>query len=159
MTFLVDWALESNIYYIYLLTQSHVDSNAGSCGFSLWGFTVLVGLPGSGAIGGCESGLFVCLLKAYSPANRTGSPQGFSQFQILHMSHKKAFISFNIQNTIHTHTHTKFIFLNTKNSIFGIALVYSSNTVGTCWYRISISLQKHVKKNHQTVSNFSLSQS
>ena len=33
----------------------------------------------------------VCLLKAYSPANRTGSPQGFSQIQILHMSHQKAF--------------------------------------------------------------------
>ena len=28
------------------------------------------------------------LLKAYSPVNRTGSPQGFSQIQILHMSQK-----------------------------------------------------------------------
>ena len=29
---------------------------------------------------------FVCLLKAYSPANRTGPPQGFSQIQILHVT-------------------------------------------------------------------------
>ena len=35
--------------------------------------------------------LFIYLLKAYSPVNRTGSPQGFSQIQILHMSHKKTF--------------------------------------------------------------------
>ena len=34
---------------------------------------------------------FVCLLKAYSPINRTGSPQRFSQIQFLHMSHKQVF--------------------------------------------------------------------
>ena len=35
--------------------------------------------------------LFVCLLKASSLANRTGSAQGCSPIQILHMSHKKEF--------------------------------------------------------------------
>ena len=33
-----------------------------------------------------------------SPINRTGSPQGFSQIQILYTSHKKAL---NIQKTTH----------------------------------------------------------
>ena len=32
----------------------------------------------------------IYLLKTYSPINRTGSPQGFSPVQILHMSHKKS---------------------------------------------------------------------
>ena len=32
----------------------------------------------------------IYLLKAYSPVNRTGSPQGLSQIQILYKLHKKA---------------------------------------------------------------------
>ena len=50
----------------------------------------------------------------------TGSPQGFSQTQILHMSHKKH-LSFNKQ------TDAFFYF---KTSTFGIALVYKLGHAG-----------------------------
>ena len=63
--------------------------------------------------------LLIYLLNAYSPVNCTGPPQGFSQIQILHMSHKKVPNSnsnSNIPQTIHKNKH--------KNTAFGIALVF-----------------------------------
>ena len=66
-----------------------------------------------------KGSLFVCLLKAYSPASRTGSTQGFSQIQITQFIYKKAF---NIQETIHKNKQKNIKKTPTKNSTFGIAL-------------------------------------
>ena len=56
-------------------------------------------------------------LYSYSPINRTGSPQGFSQVQFSHRLNK-------IQCTKHAHyTNVKQIKHNPKVSPFGIALV------------------------------------
>ena len=55
--------------------------------------------------------LFIYLfIKAYSPVNRTGSPQGFSQVQILHKLNKKA-----INMHVHKNKHKQhFIFKDLK---------------------------------------------
>ena len=63
-----------------------------------------------------------CLLKAYY--SYTGSPQGFSQIQIVHMSHYKKHLTLN-----KTHTKETTFFSNIKifiiNITVGTALVYN----------------------------------
>ena len=66
----------------------------------------------------------VYLLKAYSPVNHTGTPQGFSQVQNLHKSNNKIQVhakssqaKYNVHNNNKHKTHLK------KKSIFGILLL------------------------------------
>ena len=65
----------------------------------------------------------------------------------------------NIQKTIHKNKQN--LFFKSKNSTFGIALVYNSNKAGTCWYRWPFSLiyqyqftkqnKKFTNKHHQEI--------
>ena len=60
--------------------------------------------------------------------------------------------AFNISKTIHKNKQ-KTCFTS-KNSTFSIALVYNSDTVGTCWYRWPLSnLSIPVYKNHPQTSS------
>ena len=63
------------------------------------------------------------------------SPQGFSQIQILHVSHV-------LHSKYNTQKQTKTVFFSSsKNRTFlCLALANNSNTSGTCWYRWLLSI-------------------
>ena len=101
------------------------------------------------------------LLKAHSPVDRTGSPQGFSQVQMLHKFHTISIWRDNLAYNIkHAHyTNVKHII----NIIQKLALWYCSlkkmaNKVRRCWYhwlfRSGVSIPDLKKEWTKTIANW-----
>ena len=75
-------------------------------------------------------GVVYCLLKAFKPRpTAQGHLRAFHKFKSYTCCHTKK--ALNIQKTIHKNKQ-KCICFKSKNSTFGITLVFASNKAGTC---------------------------